>query len=621
MIVRPAGRRLFALVVLVAAPAAHAQRPDLEAQLLREDPAALAKAARAQGDPVRGAVLFHQPHLSCTKCHAAGARTPSPFGPDLAKPEPGTTDADLVESVLAPSKAIRKGFETVTVTRTNGSSVSGLVVEDRMDSLVLRDPAKLTEPVTIPKVDIEDRSTGKTSLMPAGLVNLLTDRRQFLDLVCYLIEIAEHGPARARSLRPDPDVIDPPLPDYEKDLDHRGLIAGLDDAAKKRGEAVYARLCVTCHGTPERPGSMPTSLAFWSGKFRNGSDPFAMYQTVTRGSGLMPRQPTLVPREKYDVIHYIRETILKPKNPTQYTPVDAAYLAKLPTGTSRGPAAPEGAPWARMDYGPALFGTFEVGTGGANIAYKGIAVRLDPGPGGVAAGKAWLLYEHDTMRAAAGWTGNGFIDWHGVNFDGSHEVHPRAVGKVLFESTGPGWANPATGKFDEPRVKGRDGKPYGPFPKEWMAFRGLYHAGDRVVLSYTVGDAAVLESPGLAGSDAEPVFTRSFQIGPRTHDLVMMAARVPDIGASRVTARTPLVFGPPPGEIAFRGTTSLEVERPAAFDLTTRDYTIAARRPARGPRTARPCSSAAGTSCSTSAGSGRSPPGRGWTTTRGTMSP
>src|SRR3954470_23115581 len=96
---RTAGR-LVALV-LVAAPAAPAQRPDLETQLLREDPVALAKAARAQGDPVRGAVLFHQPHLSCTKCHAAGGRgpSPSPFGPDLARPEPGTTDVHLVESV------------------------------------------------------------------------------------------------------------------------------------------------------------------------------------------------------------------------------------------------------------------------------------------------------------------------------------------------------------------------------------------------------------------------------------------------------------------------------------------------------------------------------------------
>ena len=38
--------------------------------------------------------------------------------------------------------------------------------------------------------------------MPAGLVNALASRQQFLDLVRYLMEIAEHGPARARACGP-----------------------------------------------------------------------------------------------------------------------------------------------------------------------------------------------------------------------------------------------------------------------------------------------------------------------------------------------------------------------------------------------------------------------------------
>lgn len=95
---------------------------------------------------------------------------------------------------------------------------------------------------------------------------------------------------------------------------------------------------MNCHGTKDQPGSLPTSLKFASGKFRNGSDPFTMYQTLTRGFGLMAAQTWMVPSQKYDVIHYIRETYLKPHNPSQFINVDAAYLAKLPTGTTRGPA-------------------------------------------------------------------------------------------------------------------------------------------------------------------------------------------------------------------------------------------------------------------------------------------
>ena len=130
-------------------------------------------------------------------------------------------------------------------------------------------------------------------------------------------------------------------------------------------------------------GSLPTSLRFAADRFKNGSDPYSLYQTLTRGYGMMAPQTWMVPRQKYDVIHYLREAYLRPHNPSQYVAADAAYLAKLPKGTARGPTPPDPEPWRKTDYGPTLTGTFEIGTGG-NIAYKGVAVRLDPGPGGVA---------------------------------------------------------------------------------------------------------------------------------------------------------------------------------------------------------------------------------------------
>ena len=53
-------------------------------------------------------------------------------------------------------------------------------------------------------------------------------------------------------------------------------------------------------------------------------------------------------------------------------------------------AAPQDAlsPYRRMDYGTALFWTYQVAPG--NIAQKGIAVRLDDGPGRVSKGRAWI---------------------------------------------------------------------------------------------------------------------------------------------------------------------------------------------------------------------------------------
>src|SRR5262249_6139346 len=158
---------------------------------------------------------------------------------------------------------------------------------------------------------------------------------------------------------------------YERDLDHVGLIRSLDKESFLRGKAIYDRICANCHGTREQPGSLPTSLRFAEGKFKNGCDPHAMYRTLTHGYGMMTPQTWMVPQQKYDVIHYIREAYLKPYNPGQYGKVDAAYLASLPKGKSRGPKPSNIEPWVNMDYGPSLMLTLEVGNKG-NFAYKGI---------------------------------------------------------------------------------------------------------------------------------------------------------------------------------------------------------------------------------------------------------
>src|SRR5262249_43610980 len=160
----------------------------------------------------------------------------------------------------------------------------------------------------------------------AGQVSQLSNRGEFLDLIRYLIEIRDGGPARARELQPTEAQLAIALPEYESRIDHAGMIAALDKKALKRGEAIYQRLCITCHGTTVQLGSPPTPRGFATGRFKNGFDPLAMYQTLTRGYGMMAPQTWMVPQQKYDVIHYIRETYLKPYNPSQYQAVDRRYL-------------------------------------------------------------------------------------------------------------------------------------------------------------------------------------------------------------------------------------------------------------------------------------------------------
>ena len=578
-----------------------AQSPTLEKQLLAEEPAVLAEAARLQGEATRGAILFYQQHLTCRKCHEYGEKT-SPLGPDLTRPEKEVTDVFLVESILDPSKEIRKGYETIVVITDEGKTVIGLLVEDVTEKLVLRDPLADGELVTIDKDEIDEQVQSDLSVMPPGLMNQLANRQQFLDLTRYVMEITHGGPSRAQELEPEPSLYAPrPLPEYENRVDHAGMIAELDQESYKRGEEIYNRLCINCHGTKDEPGSLPTSLRFASDAFRNGSDPHGMYKTLTHGFGLMTAQIWMVPEQKYDAIHYIRETYLKPHNPSQYVAADAAYLAGLPKGDTRGPAPSTFEAWVAMDYGPNLTASYEIGDDASNFAYKGIAVRLDAGPGGVTQGRYWMLYDEDTLRVAGAWSGEGFIDYNAIMLNGKHTVHPRIVGRLHFENkTGPGWGNPADGSFHDPRFLGRDDRPYGPLPRDWAHYKGLYHHGSRVIVSYTVGQARVLEMPAVDTSSSSPVFKRTLNIGPRERDMLLRVAEQPHGGAKLVasskaapasgntalfgseaffsgrqsaTSEAPLETG----TLAFDGSTHVEINAAADFEMTAADYTIRAR--------------------------------------------
>ncbi len=517
---------------------------DLESLLLSVPAGALAEDAKSQGDAARGAVLFFQPHMACSRCHAVGSTMPKGLGPDLAAIGPAVSDEELVTSVLNPSKAIRQGFASIVVRSKDGQTRTGLLVERNSEKLVLRDVAS-GDLVNLPSNQIDEVRENQLSIMPTGQMNQLASRQQFLDLIRYLMEIRDGGARRASELQPSANLLVHSIPEFESHLDHAGLIGTWDSESLKRGEAIYSRVCMNCHGTKDQLGSLPTSLRFAEGKFKNGSDPLAMYQTLTKGFGQMTPQSWMVPSQKYDVIHYIRETYLKPFNPSQYLAVDGDYVTRLPKGDTFGPEPSKIDLWSAMDYGPTLTHTYQIPGSRLNLAYKGIAVRLDPGAGGIARGKHWVVFDTDTLRLAAAWTARqpaeAFIDWRSIQFNGQHQVHPSVVGRVdVANSVGPGWADPASGQFeDNQRVVGRDGRHYGPLPRAWGQFRGLYHHGDQAVFSYTIGATEIIEAPMILPEKKEVhdiIFVRRFEIGPRDKDLVLQVAEANEAGP-------PLLYG------------------------------------------------------------------------------
>ena len=580
------------IVIFIVSLVCHTQadaQVTLESRLKQARISELAEHANISGDPRRGAIVFFQAESTCTKCHLAENERDR-LGPDLAIIRDDVNPEYLVQALLEPSHTIREGFQTVAVQLFDGRTVSGLLVEETDDSLTIR-RVEDDAPMKIKMDDIDDWVKTKKSTMPDGLVNILKSDQEFFDLVSYLIEISEGGADRAAALQPPKALYEAqPIPAYESSIDHAGMIASLNRKSFERGKVLYDRQCVNCHGTREKEGSLPTSLRFAEEKFKNGSDPFSMYKTITYGYGMMVRQHWMVPEQKYDVIHYIREEYIKDHNPTQYTRIDQAYLASLPVGDTRGPKPTSDRAWAKMDYGPHLNLTLELGNDGNNIAQKGIAVRLNPGPGGVSHGSHWLLYEHDTMRVAAAWTGDEFIDWNGINFNDKHQVHPRIVGPVHFANpTKPGWGQPSTGSFEDPRLVGRDGKHYGPMPKDWMQYKGIYQYGSQSVIAYSIGQTNVLELPGIQTLGNETVWTRTINLEPTDQPLAIQVAHIESAAGLRsLSAKNnqTIVFNAPTenkisaveeSTVSFDGRGHLVIDHKDVIELTEADYTIAAR--------------------------------------------
>lgn len=122
--------------------------------------------------------------------------------------------------------------------------------------------------------------------------------------------------------------------------------------------------------------------------------------------------------------------------------------------------------------------------------------------------KVHICYDTEHMRVAGAWVGKP------IAFTADKNMGPTVEGEMLFSTKpGPGWAK--DGKWDDPR-EGKEG----PLPRDWAHYKGLYLHGDKVVLSYTVGDTDILEIPDMIESIGE--VTREFQISPTRRALQLL---------------------------------------------------------------------------------------------------
>ena len=154
--------------------------------MLATDLAKVAKVARARGNAARGKKLFYDARSTCATCHDPAGGT-ARIGPNLAELRTKLSDAQVVEAILHPSKRIEPEYTQVAVLTDDGKQVTGIKVEENEREVVLRLLTK-SELVRIPRGKVEEFTTLPVSLMPAGLVQMLKDRREFNDLLRYVLE-------------------------------------------------------------------------------------------------------------------------------------------------------------------------------------------------------------------------------------------------------------------------------------------------------------------------------------------------------------------------------------------------------------------------------------------------
>lgn len=155
-----------------------------------EELARLLSQVAASGDPQRGQEVFRRRELNCVNCHSIGGAG-GQAGPDLLSLGASSPVDYIVQSLLDPSAKIKEGFHTTTLVTTQGKIVSGLLVREGTDELVLRDPQN--KEIVVLKQDVDERTVSPTSIMPADLTARLA-RDEFVDLIAFLSALGKEGP-------------------------------------------------------------------------------------------------------------------------------------------------------------------------------------------------------------------------------------------------------------------------------------------------------------------------------------------------------------------------------------------------------------------------------------------
>jgi putative membrane-bound dehydrogenase-like protein len=130
------------------------------------------------GVPKPGKQIFDH---ACARCHTLFGKG-GKVGPDLTTYRRDDLETMLL-NIVNPSAEIREGYTTLVVATTDGRTLTGVLVEEDKNVVVLRSGDG--KELTLARAEIDAMRASRSSIMPEGLLKDYTDQ-QVRDLLAYL---------------------------------------------------------------------------------------------------------------------------------------------------------------------------------------------------------------------------------------------------------------------------------------------------------------------------------------------------------------------------------------------------------------------------------------------------
>jgi hypothetical protein len=167
-----------------------------------------------------------------------------------------------------------------------------------------------------------------------------------------------------------------------------------------------------------------------------------------------------------------------------------------------------------MDHGP--FVSWTIRGEGDSVTYKGIAIKLP--------GESAICFDTDLLRVSAGWSGGFPAADSNATTTGRLESRPSGDFCAGIRS-GMAWSAipPSKDEFNfampwvrmvhERHIHRSAKTAVRPAAGSHRTLSRLFLHGTNVVLSYSVADCDILETPGVTSVGPERFFTRTFNLG------------------------------------------------------------------------------------------------------------